>query len=100
MLEALEYLHAQGIAHGNVTPSHIVWSATDFAWKLATFEHASEGDVTDHRGSRRYAPPEVIQSKRHGKEAIALGPAADMWSFGVIAFEILTGALRTMDSAF
>ena len=98
VLEALEYLHAQGITHGNLTPSHIVWSTTEFAWKLTGLECASkEGEAARHRGSRPCASPEVIQSKRRGKESMALGPAADMWSFGVIAFEVLTSASPMLD---
>ena len=90
-MEALEYIHSRGIAHGNLTPSHIMWFADVFSWKIVDLEYASqEGEVTLRHRVGRYASPEHVQAENRGRLALALGPPADMWSFGVIAFEVLT----------
>ena len=39
-----------------------------------------------------YTPPEVIHSLEAGSRTIVADPAADMWAFGAIAYELLTGA--------
>jgi serine/threonine protein kinase len=41
--------------------------------------------------SLTYAPPEVIAAFDAGETHITVTGAADMWSLGVISFELLTG---------
>ena len=70
-------MHAQGIVHGNLDPSHIMWFATDFSWKLVNLDAASAvGDpvLLDHITSRRYAAPEIRRAmssvrNRHASNA-------------------------------
>lgn len=38
-----------------------------------------------------YAPPEVAQADEYGVRTTVADPATDMWAFGVMAFELLTG---------
>ena len=90
-MEALEYIHSKGVTHGNLTPSHIMWFADAFAWKVVDLEYASqESEVTLRHRAGRYASPEHVQAENRGRLALPLCPSADMWSFGVIAFEVLT----------
>ena len=39
-----------------------------------------------------YASPEVLQAVEEGRTELALQTSADMWAYGIIAFETLTGA--------
>ena len=70
-----------------------MWFAADSTWKLIDLGCASGVDdwtlVSDVTGN--YAAPEVQFAHRHGRQRILMEPEADMWSFGVIAFETLTG---------
>ena len=87
-------MHAQGIVHGNLDPSHIMWFATDFSWKLVNLDAASAvGDpvLLDHITSRRYAAPEIRRAMEQRSKQTRLECATDMWSMGLIAFEIFTG---------
>ena len=101
VLEALEYVHARGITYRNLTPKHIMWFANEFTWKLVDVEYASsEGEPTIPHRIGTYDPPESIEAERHGKEGLPLHPAADMWSFGIIAFEVLTSACASPAKQF
>ena len=41
--------------------------------------------------SPAYAPPEVAEAVERGARTIVADTAADIWSLGIIAFEMLTG---------
>ena len=42
--------------------------------------------------SPRYAPPEVLQAFERGSRTAVVDAKADMWSLGVVAYELLTAA--------
>ena len=70
-----------------------MWFAADSSWKLIDLTCAASVDdwtlVSDVTG--KYAAPEVQFAHQHGRQRILMEPAVDMWSFGVIALETLTG---------
>jgi hypothetical protein len=41
--------------------------------------------------SLTYAPPEALAAFDAGQQSTTVAPAGDMWSLGVIAYELLTG---------
>ena len=68
-----------------------MWFSTEASWKLVDIEHASrEGEIAVRQRAGRYSCPEHIQAEMLGKKAFSLDVSADLWSFGIIAFEILT----------
>jgi serine/threonine protein kinase len=80
---ALNGLHANGIVHKDLNPTII--RVGDHAllhvggdWIVSTL---SSGVV----GNPRYYPPELLQG-------LPVGPAGDVYSLGMIAYEALTGA--------
>jgi eukaryotic-like serine/threonine-protein kinase len=79
---ALEYCHAQKVVHQDVKPSNIyVDSGKAY---LADFGAASSEQVQNPpAGSPFYMAPEIFRCE-HGT------PRTDMYSFGVVAFELLT----------
>jgi TonB family protein len=81
VLDALAYLHSQGLVHGHLNPANIL--AVDDRLKLSTDKLQQTGHPRKLEGGPRiYDAPEIA----HGD----LTPASDIWSLGVTLVEALT----------
>ncbi|CAE7891540.1 fhkC, partial [Symbiodinium necroappetens] len=89
--EGLQHMHTRGFAHGDLKPANILLSDTEqLQVKLADFGHSKVVDdvlASDVAGTPLYMAPELFA--REAAQADAR--AADLWSLGVILFELLTG---------
>ena len=88
ILDALSYLHENGIVHGHVKPSNIM--RVSGTVKLAADNFISCGTVQKplwRVGS--YDAPEVLTGK--------VTPAVDTWSLGMLLTEMVTGNLPEWD---
>jgi eukaryotic-like serine/threonine-protein kinase len=93
LADALEYLHSQGIVHGDVRPENVFLDDRGRA-RLADVDGgrgASAGDVIPIQSLARraaYQAPEQV----HGE---LVGFRTDVYALGVLAFEMLVGAPPT-----
>jgi serine/threonine-protein kinase len=93
VLEALEYIHANGVVHRDLKPENIMVDENDHI-KLIDFGIA--GDTESRRltyanftatlGTPNYIAPEQVKGKRGDGRT-------DIYSMGIILYEMLTGKL-------
>jgi eukaryotic-like serine/threonine-protein kinase len=87
--EALRAAHEQGIIHRDIKPRNILITdsghvkVTDFGIARAA-EATTISDLGDILGSVKYMSPEQAMGER-------VGPASDLYSLGVLLYEMLTG---------
>lgn len=86
----LEAIHAKDILHRDVKPANI-WCLEDGSPKLLDFGLARQGSgagvtqIGSRLGTPGYASPEQIRGE-------PVGPATDVYSMGLILYEVVTGA--------
>ena len=83
---ALEHLHSHNVLHRDLKPENILLG-TDGHLRLTDFGLAKEVDQEKNLtvcGTQEYMAPEMIARVGYGK-------AADFWSLGCIAYEMLAG---------
>ncbi|XP_024131354.1 cGMP-dependent protein kinase 1 isoform X1 [Oryzias melastigma] len=89
VVEALIFLHHQGVVYRDIKPEHVVLDEHGYA-KLSgsrCLKRLDGGKKTwTFCGTLGYMAPEIILSKGHGIRS-------DLWSLGVFVFELLSGRL-------
>ncbi len=92
---AIDFAHSQGLVHGDVKPENILFQRGGAHALLSDFGTShffafNEAMVTaasiSHGGTTAYLSPEQIQKNEQTARS-------DIYSFGVVAFEMLTGKM-------
>ncbi|KAJ4953911.1 hypothetical protein NE237_030743 [Protea cynaroides] len=90
LIDAVDYCHSRGVYHRDLKPENLLLDGqgnlkvSDFG--LSTLSKPGEL-LSTACGSPCYVSPEVITSKKYD------GAIVDVWSCGVILFELLAGSL-------
>lgn len=94
---ALQEAHSKGIIHGNLTPHDVLLRASDNRILVSDFglAKAVDGSLQAELGSKkkqiaalRYMSPEQVN-----RQVGAIGAPSDLYSLGVILYEMLTGEI-------
>ncbi len=104
-LEALRYLHRRSIVHRDIAPDNLMLTRDEDGSPLVKLidlgvAKALEGGSSftvagTFLGKVRYASPEQFRSQ----EGVQVEPRSDLYSFGVVLYQLLTGALPMRGSS-
>ncbi|MBX3416001.1 MAG: protein kinase [Pirellulaceae bacterium] len=101
--DALAFAHSRGFVHCDIKPANILLDKsgnpyiTDFG--LAVHAATNRLAAGSRAGTPRYMPPEIVMGESHRVDG-----RADVWSLGVVMYEMLTGTspfrCATLDEIF
>lgn len=104
LARALEYAHSRGVLHRDIKPANVLLAA-DASPKLADFNISFSGSVSGASaaayfgGSLAYMSPEQLEAYGMLRPAEDLDGRADVYSLGVMLWELLTGTRPFADTA-
>jgi serine/threonine protein kinase len=94
LVEGVRFLHSNEIVHRDIKPENILLSGESDVEIVITDFGLAKRDATCKTfcGTPQYFAPEVLQRQNTVTGEGEYGKAADMWSVGVVAYVVLSGA--------
>ncbi len=90
--DAVDYLHRNGVVHGDIKPSNVVLEPGGSPRVIDFNLAAGEEPIAAIRGTPAYMAPELLEATLSGRSAsVANGPKADLFALGVTLVEFLSG---------
>uniref|UniRef100_A0A8D8QLV7 Aurora kinase n=1 Tax=Cacopsylla melanoneura TaxID=428564 RepID=A0A8D8QLV7_9HEMI len=86
LTKALVYCHSKGVIHRDIKPENLLLGSqgelkiADFGWSV----HSASSTRKTLCGTLDYLPPEMVKGTEHGH-------TVDIWSLGVLCYELLVG---------
>ena len=87
-LDVLDYLHGQGMVHGNIKPANIMAVGDELKLSSEGIRPTGESGATFEEGNPYDAPENATGG---------ISPSSDIWSLGMTLVEALTNRLPTWD---
>ena len=97
VLQVLEFLYIKDIIHGDIKPSNILISSSEDGNPLVKFtdfgfaEFGKRPESAYWKGTIPYLAPEIIRGEQYDHQS-------DLYSLGVMVYEVLTGTLPFEES--
>ncbi len=97
--EAIDHAHQSGIIHRDIKPANILM-ASDGEPSLADFNLAEPCDATEHGsgGTIVYMAPEQLAQFLGAGDGTDVGPRSDLYSLGVVLWELACGRRPHQDA--
>jgi serine/threonine-protein kinase len=92
---ALEFTHGKGVIHRDLKPSNImiVGGVGPVVMDFGLAKQVRQGDQKLTRAGEPFGTPAYMSPEQVNGDLERIGPATDIYSLGVILYELLTGQL-------
>jgi serine/threonine protein kinase len=98
LVSGVQHLHLNDVVHGDLSLENVLVTSDGFGCKIIDYG-MSQRFARDENGNVMLFPPLGVRSKpyyrapeTHANQNPFLGPAADVWSLGVMLFMMIVGA--------
>lgn len=94
--EALDYAHGEGLVHRDVKPVNIIVEGSDRGLRAVLTDFGlvkalAASSVLTSQGMLLGSPEYMAPEQADPEHALEVGPAADLYALGIIAYQMLTG---------